>query len=251
VPIAVPKQRGSVKTGIAAKDDLDIRKRFLEPFRKISKDGNGTKSTTFICGTQLGPKKLVAAKKVDRQEAIIVVKLQKVSPLLIAMNKIIGRIDIDDDLFRRRVVGLDEEFDKDFVEITHLLFGDAIFESRERWSRAERLVFIGRIFDGGEQGGICSQAIVIIDIFVSESDTENALGDEIALLMGDVGLITRVVDYFVDAIEETEFSIDKVEENGSAIGGEPATAEINGEGFERRVEYGNGGWFLIHSVLVL
>ena len=74
---------------------------------------------------------MVATKKVERQETVVVVKAVEVSPLLFAVNGIVGRIDIDDDLFRRLFVGFDEEFDEEFRAGRNFLIGDSIFESGE------------------------------------------------------------------------------------------------------------------------
>jgi len=108
-------------------------------------------STTAVARTQLSPEKLIAAKEVEWQKTIIVIKTIEVSTFLIAMNRVVGRIDIYDDLFRRFVVRFDKQFDKDFGEFCEFFFCDSIFETRKGGSGTEWLVFVDMIFDGCEK----------------------------------------------------------------------------------------------------
>ena len=73
------------------------------------------------------------------------------------------------------------------------------------------LVFIGRILDGSKQGGIVPQSNMVIDIFVSVGDREDALGDQIALLMGDVEWVAGIENDGVDAFGETDVLVGEAE----------------------------------------
>jgi len=82
------------------------------------------------------------------------------------------------------------------------------------------LIIIGGILHGGEHGGVVPQRLMIVDIFVTECDGEDALGDEIALLMNGVKRIAAIVNEGVDAFGEPEFLIDLPKQNRSGIGRE-------------------------------
>ena len=111
---------------------------------------------------------------------------------------------------------------------TEFLVGNAIFESRQCRSETEGLIFIGGILDGGEHGEVFSQSLLTVatsakicchqrknqDIFVTECDGEDALGDEVALLMNGVSWIAGIVNEYVDAFGELEFF-------GQATGAKP------------------------------
>ena len=57
---------------------------------------------------------MIAAKEIQRQKTIIVIKTIEVPALLIAVNRVVGGIDVDDDLFRRLGVGFEKKLDEEF-----------------------------------------------------------------------------------------------------------------------------------------
>ena len=128
------------------------------------KDRERPVSTAALAAAQLRPEQLVAAEEVEWQETIIVVKTVEVSPFLIAVNAVIGGVNIEDDLFWRGVKRFDEEFDEEFGE-GGVFFGcDSIFESGKGGWRTEGRIFIGIILDGGKEGGIVSEVFLIVNI---------------------------------------------------------------------------------------
>jgi hypothetical protein len=50
---------------------------------------------------------LVSATEIQWQKTIIVIKTIEVSAFLIAVDRIVGGVDVDDELLRRLVVGFD------------------------------------------------------------------------------------------------------------------------------------------------
>ena len=117
------------------------------------------------------------------------------------------------------------------------------FSSRESvvWPEYQRVdgeprgkFFVNVVFDGREHGGIDSQGFLIVDVFVTECDGEDALCDEVALLMAGVSGIAGIVDECVDALGESDFLIDTLQQDGSGVGGEFAAVEIDGDGFDFR-----------------
>ena len=68
---------------------------------------------------------------------------------------------------------------------------------------------------------------MIVDVFVAECDGENALGDEITLLMNGIKRIAGIADEGVDAFGEAEFLVKLPKQNRPGIGCElpPVEAE--------------------------
>ena len=180
-----------------------------------------------------------------------IIKLVEVSSFLIAVNAIVRRIEIKNELFRRRVERSYELFDEKFRAFGNFFVGDSIFESRESRSRAEGRFFAGLSFDTGEQSGIVTQVDVIIDIFVTEGDGEDSLGKEIALLMYGELRIAGIVDDRIDLFDQLDSLFDLLEEECSCIGGEHSAVEVDADFFAVGCGDGNGGRFLIHCVLVV
>jgi len=253
VPRAIVEQSGTMKTGISAKNNLYIRKRFLESSGKITKNLNGTISPSLIAGTQFRPEQLITAKNVERQKTMSTIKTIVVFLFLITVNAVVRRIEIKDELFRRRSEGSYELFDEKFRAFGNFFVGDSIFESRKSWSGTEGRFFAGFPFDTDEQSGIVSQVDVIIDIFVAEGDGEDSLGEEIALLMDGVLRIAGIVDGCIDLFDQLNILFDLLEEERSGIGCEHSAIEVDDDrfGFGVGGGDGNGGRFLIHCVLVV
>ena len=176
-------------------------------------------------------------------------KAVKVSAFLFAVNLIVGRINVNDDLFRRFFVGLDEQFDKKFGAVGKFFVVDSIFESRESGSGAEGLFVIGGILDGGEQSGVFSEFLMVVAVFVTEGDGVDALSEEVALLMFGEKRIAGIVDDPADAFGESKFLIDPLKKNRTGIGGEFAAVELDGDGLGL-AGCGEGG-VVIHCVLVV
>ena len=92
---------------------------------------------------------------------------------------------------------------------------------------------------------------MIIDIFVAEGDGENALCEEITLLMDGELRIAGIVDDRIDLFDQLDFLFDLFEEERSCIGSEHSAVEVDDDGFAFWRGDGNGGRFLIHCVLVV
>jgi len=179
------------------------------------------------------------------------IKTVVVFVFLIAVNAVVCRIEIKKELFRRRSKRSYELFDEKFRAFGNFFVGDSIFESRESRSRAEGRFFAGLSFDTGEQSGIVTQVDVIIDIFVTEGDGEDSLGEEIALLMYGELRIAGIVDDRIDLFDQLDSLFDLLEEECSCIGGEHSAVEVDADFFAVGWGDGNGGRFLIHCVLVV
>lgn len=74
-------------------------------------------------------KQLIATKHVERQGTIAVVKSIETPAFLIAMRRIIGRVIVQDDFFRRRLEAVKKRIDKYFVKLQVQLLVDAVLQS--------------------------------------------------------------------------------------------------------------------------
>ena len=83
------------------------------------------------------------------------------------------------------------------------------------------------IFDGGEEGGINAEICLIVDIFVSEGDGEDSLGDHVCLLMGDEQGVSWIIDDLIDAGDESDWVLAPLQEDGAGVGGEPSAVEMD------------------------
>ena len=61
---------------------------------------------------ELGRQQVAAAEDVERQVAVAVVVAVEEPPLLVAVQRVVGGVEVEHDLLRRPVVGVEEEVDE-------------------------------------------------------------------------------------------------------------------------------------------
>ncbi len=77
----------------------------------------------------------MAGEDVQRQEAIVIVVAVEESAFLLAVNGIVRGVEVENDLFGRRIVRGEELLDEDGVESNQRLAADAILQPTERRRR--------------------------------------------------------------------------------------------------------------------
>ena len=179
-------------------------------------------------GSQVRDEQPRPARHVQRQEAVVPVVAVVKMVLLSTVNEIVGGVEVADEFGGRRVERGDELFDENFRESNVRGAVDAVFEPAKWRRRCER----GRAENRGAIGGrlperIVSKAVVIVEVFVTVGDSENALRDERALAMnGECGR-TRIGDRGIDGVNASDLSIGLAEEQESRVVGNDARIEID------------------------
>ena len=64
------------------------------------------------------------------------------------------------------------------------------------------------MFDGREKSTVMPVVFLIIDIFVTEGDGNDTLGEKVALLMNGEAGVARIVNDLADTLGELKFLID-------------------------------------------
>ena len=91
--------------------------RVLGQRRRICATMRATSSTapaapSRVRAAQLGRQQVPATENVERQVAIAIVVSMEEPAFLVAVQRIVGGIEIEDDLFGRLLVGFEEELDE-------------------------------------------------------------------------------------------------------------------------------------------
>ena len=89
--------------------------------------------------TQVGHQQLLAAKHVQRQEAVVVVVTAEVPPLLLAIHRVVGGVEVQDQLVRRSGKRRDELLDQDAVQFDRRRTIGARLEPAQRRARRRTL----------------------------------------------------------------------------------------------------------------
>ena len=201
-----------------------------------------------IRGAQLRPERDVAAKAIERQVTVVAVVAVVEAPFLAAVNAVVGRVEIEHDDLALACDGLhalaqQQRFDlagvrPDLARAAARLVGvlRAELQAVERALAGQRLAFvlremtleadhIGASAHRGPQR-IEAQLVVIIDVFVSQRDGEDALAQHHGEIMLDEALIARIGEATGKFLAEPLRAIHLAQQQRAAITGEVATGEI-------------------------
>ena len=142
---------------------------------------------------------MIAAENVQRKKAILLVVAVEEAAQLMAVDRVIGGVEVQHDPIRRHGVGLEEQRDEEVFDgscATDDLLVPAIlvgpdrgqFQAVERTLTCQGLTFVtlpepvlaGGIFlsHDGRQQGIVPQVIVVVEVLVAQGQSINSLGYE-------------------------------------------------------------------------
>lgn len=79
-----------------------------------------------VAGAKIAEQELISAEDIERQKAVVVIVTMKEAFLLVAMNRIIGGIKVEDQFIGRRIKRLDELLDHHLMDRHCALSGDRI-----------------------------------------------------------------------------------------------------------------------------
>ena len=159
---------------------------------------------------QAAAQHMFAAGDIKRQVAVTVVIRVEVAPFLGAVQRVVGRVEIEDDLLGRRAVRLQEQRDQQTVDrrrvggdplvaVARRPVRDAELEPVERARTGQRMAAVALAHpvgagdvaaaDGQRQHAVVAQLVVIVEILVPQSDRHDPLRDEtVQLVLAALGV---------------------------------------------------------------
>ena len=84
---------------------------------------DATRTGVDVGGAQLGRQQVAAAEHVQRQIAVAVVIAVEEASLLVPVQRVVGGVQIEDDLLRRACVRIEKEIDKDPLDRRRICSG--------------------------------------------------------------------------------------------------------------------------------
>ena len=138
---------------------------------------------------QLGGQQMAPAEHVERQVAVAVVIAVEEPPLLLAVHRIVGRIEIKDDLVRCSLVRLQEQVDEQPLD-GHRIVTDLVIARRlqaaqlqpvERRLAGHRRAILASRLELARQHRhqrIVAQFVVVVQILIAKRDPEHPLTDQ-------------------------------------------------------------------------
>src|SRR5579883_1459450 len=160
---------------------------------------------------------------------MIIIAMEETT-FLLAVDAIVGRVEVEDQVLRRGGVGGDELIDQDLGDLDQCLSIDAVLQTAESRRRGEGLIRLGQFAGGDLEGQVIAEGLMVVEILVSQGQRRDPLGDHGALVMDDEHGMTRIWDRRVKGVEESDAVIDLAEQEGPGICGNLSTQEVGDDG---------------------
>jgi hypothetical protein len=181
-----------------------------------------------VAGPQIGAQQLLAGEDIQRQETILIVIPVKEAPFLLAMNGIVGGVEVQHHFLGRRLVRLDEQLDQQLIHLGAGAAIDAILQPAQRRRRGQRTLGVdialtlfppaGLSAGGQLEDQIVPQRGVVVEIFPAAGDPQHALGQQRPLLMLDNEWVAWIGDQPVDAVEQIDAAVHFTQKNHASVG---------------------------------
>lgn len=160
-----------------------------------------------IGGPEVGHQHVIAAEDVERQVAVSAVVPVEEGGLLVAVERRVGGVKIKGQLCGAGravpvVHGGDELVDQHTGEPADVITGDTTFKPTERRGRAQWLAGLKRCAGGQLQRRVVAQGLLIIEVFITLSQTDDPLPQKRALLVLDQVGIARVAYDLVKSLDK-------------------------------------------------
>ena len=138
---------------------------------------------------QLGEEQMAAAEHVERQIAVAVVIAVEEPPLLLAVQRIIRRIEVENDPFGRSRMRLQEQVDQEIL-YRHRIVADLVVARRrklaqlqpvERRLAGHRCAVLAprlKLARQHRHQRIAAQFVVVVEVLVAERDPKHPLADQ-------------------------------------------------------------------------
>lgn len=165
---------------------------------------------------------MAAAKDMQGQKAVAVVIAVIEAAFLIAVDGIVGGIEVQHQFVRRQRMGFDEEGDEQIVELHRAKPAGAVLHAAE----GRRAGQGGTAAGCGLEQDIVAQGVVVVEILVALYQREDAQAQHAGGAVDDLERITPVGQQGGGARGEVEAEIDLAQEQQAAVTADLAAMEV-------------------------
>ena len=138
--LAGVEQLRSAKVPIPAQHDLHIRPVCAQPAHQQPQNGGSVMRAATVRRAQVAHQQMLAAEDVQRQKTVAAIKATEVTPGLLAVDEIVGGVEVQGQPLRGRVERGDELLDEHLVRRPHEPRITALLEPAQRRCRRQRHV---------------------------------------------------------------------------------------------------------------
>ena len=181
---------------------------------------------------ELGRQQVLAAEDIERQIAVAVIVAVEETALLVAVDRVVGGVEIEDDFLGRLLVRLQEQIHEerldgllvvtDLVITRRLPLGRVLQAVQGRLAGQGRAVrALGRqLIRQQRQHRVMAQLVVVRDILIAQRDPGNALADQCRQAMHHLALIALIAEAGRHPIEQIDRLIGVAQKQRPSIAGD-------------------------------
>ena len=224
------------KAGIGPQQDPHRRPALPDPGDEPRRLLNRPGAAIDIGRAQLGRQQVPAAEHVKRQVAVIVVIAVEEAAFLMPVQRVVGGVEIEDDLRRRRRVSIEKEIDKQPFDLGRVVadlviarrFGPAQFQPVQRALAGQRRTIRAPRFELASQHRhhrVVAQFVMIDQILVAQRDAKYALPDQGRNRVLDQILRSAVLETPGKPINQPDRPVARAKQHRAGIRGHLAAVE--------------------------
>ena len=172
-------------------------------------------------GPQVGAQQLLAAEHVQRQVAVAVVVAVEEAALLLAVQRVVGGVEVQHQLFGRGLEAGDELLDQHLVQAPRGGPVGPLLQPAQRGRTGDLAVHAyGRL-----HGHVAAQRAVVVQILPAQRQAIHALAQHVAHAVLDQQRAARVGNAARGCFEQAQLAIDLAQQHHAAVAGHAAAIE--------------------------
>jgi hypothetical protein len=171
---------------------------------------------------QVADQQLIAAEDIKRQEAVAIIIAVEEAPLLAAVNRVVGGIEVEHQLLRRRIEGSDEGLGHgDMRRPGPGAVRRPLETAHRRGAGQARGAPASRL-----QRQIVAQALVVVHVVIAQRNREDTLTQQSQKPMIHLARLAPVVQAAREIAQQVETTVRRRQEQRAAVRGDVAAREV-------------------------
>lgn len=211
----------AAEPGVGPKHDAHLRPTLAQPAHQQLEDGRSVLRRIDVAGPQVGAQQLLAAEHVQRQVAIAVVVTMEEASLLLAVQRVVGGIKVQHQLFGRALEAGDELIDQHLMQPPRRGPIGPLLQSAQRGGAGNLAVHANSRL----HGHVTAQSTVVVEVFPAQRQAVHPLAQHVAHVMRDQQRIARIGDAARRRIHQAQLAIELAKQHDATIAGHAAAVE--------------------------
>jgi hypothetical protein len=189
-------------------------------------DRAGVPGRVAVGGAQVGDQQLVAAEDVQGQEAVVVVVAVEEPPLLVAVNRRVGGVEVQHQALGGLLERGDELLDQSLGHLEQRLAVGPALQPAQGGRGGQRPLGVGGVLGQHLPQRVTAEVLMAVEILIARGDPVDALGQQGAPGVSDQLGVARVGQGAVQGVEQAEAAVGLAQQQGPGVGGDRAGGEV-------------------------